>query len=249
MAALGVMVMGGGRPAPTALRTRLPRALHQQQHHHHQLQHQQQPQQQQQRRRRAPAVVAAAGPAVALVLPDGERLALPSKSLTIGSSSSSSESSADLQLSGPGVAPEHVRLELRGGRLFAQALTGDPELLLSPTAVWLDGVELRAGVSDMVRECWGVGCIGTPRLAGTTLHAAAAALALTQPPPPTCTQTHTQVAPSAVLAVGSQEDSSCCLRFDFVEGGGSSAVAEMLVSGMAAGASAEVQEQLKSVQG
>ena len=36
---------------------------------------------------------------------------------------------------------------LQGGRLFVTALTGDPDLLLAPTAVWLDGVELRPNVS------------------------------------------------------------------------------------------------------
>lgn len=40
--------------------------------------------------------------------------------------------------------------EWKGGRLFCTTLSADPDMLLAPTNCWLDGVELRPGVSYMV---------------------------------------------------------------------------------------------------
>jgi hypothetical protein len=67
---------------------------------------------------------------------------MPQAALIIGSAED-----ADLQLQGSNIAAQHARLEHKGGRLFCTALGGDPDLLLAPTHCWLDGVELRAGVS------------------------------------------------------------------------------------------------------
>lgn len=60
------------------------------------------------------------------------------------------QAQADVKLVGQQVDAEHAKLELKGGRLFCTALSGDPELLLSPTRCWLDGSEMRAGVAYMV---------------------------------------------------------------------------------------------------
>ncbi|PRW56301.1 hypothetical protein C2E21_5063 [Chlorella sorokiniana] len=144
------------------------------------------------------AAAAAAGgsaPPVKLELPGGTTVAMPSSSLVLGSAAD-----ADLQLEGSGVAAQHARLEWKGGRLFCTALSADPDLLLAPTNCWLDGVELRPGVSYMV-------------------------------------------APGARLAVGTQDNS---LAFAFQEGG-SSAMTEMLMKGLAASASKEVQDKLQGM--
>lgn len=84
---------------------------------------------------------AADGVAVTLTLPCGTELAMPKAALVIGSAAD-----ADVRLEGSNIAPQHVRLEHKGGRLFCTALSGDPDLLLSATHCWLDGVELRPGV-------------------------------------------------------------------------------------------------------
>lgn len=101
------------------------------------------------RRTAALAPVAAAGasgggatPPVKLTLPDGSTLAMPQAAMVVGSSAE-----ADLRVEGPGVAAQHACLEWRSGRLFCTALAADPDLLLAPTHCWLDGVELRPGVS------------------------------------------------------------------------------------------------------
>ncbi|EFN58546.1 hypothetical protein CHLNCDRAFT_140654 [Chlorella variabilis] len=119
-------------------------------------------------------------------------MAMPQAALVIGSAAD-----ADVQLEGSNVAAQHARLEWRGGRLFCTATSGDPDILLAPTHCWLDGVELRPGVSYMV-------------------------------------------APGARIAVGSQDT---CLTCKFEEGG-SSAMTEMLMKGLAAGASKEIQDKL-----
>lgn len=80
-----------------------------------------------------------------LTLPSGTTLAMVQATVVVGSAPD-----ADLQLEGSNVAAQHTRLEWRGGRLFATALSGDPDVLLAPTHCWLDGVELRPGVSYMV---------------------------------------------------------------------------------------------------
>lgn len=59
--------------------------------------------------------------------------------------------SADIPAQGADVVAEHARLEFRSGRLFCTALhAADPDALLSPTATWLAGSELRPGVAYMV---------------------------------------------------------------------------------------------------
>lgn len=117
---------------------------------------------------------------------------MPRASLIIGSSED-----ADLQLQGSDIAATHAKLEYKGGRLYCTALGGDPDLLLSPTACWMGGVELRPGVSYMV-------------------------------------------APGTHIAIGSQGNSITCA----FEETGSSAMAEMLLKGLAASASKEVQDKL-----
>jgi hypothetical protein len=69
---------------------------------------------------------------------------MPRASLIIGSSED-----ADLQLQGSDIAATHAKLEYKGGRLYCTALGGDLDLLLSPTACWMDGVELRPGVGSI----------------------------------------------------------------------------------------------------
>lgn len=49
------------------------------------------------------------------------------------------------------MAAEHARLELKSGRLFCTALSAmDPDNMLSPTATWIDGTQLRSNVAYMV---------------------------------------------------------------------------------------------------
>lgn len=67
---------------------------------------------------------------------------MPAAAVVVGSSGE-----ADLQVQGTNVAAQHARLEYKSGRLFCTALAADPDLLLAPTHCWLDGVELRPGVS------------------------------------------------------------------------------------------------------
>lgn len=117
---------------------------------------------------------------------------MPRASLIIGSSED-----ADLPMQGSDIVATHAKLEYKGGRLYCTALGGDPDLLLSPTACWMDGVELRPGVSYMV-------------------------------------------APGTHIAIGSQGNSITCT----FEETGSSAMAEMLLKGLAASASKEVQDKL-----
>lgn len=127
-------------PAPSAPRLRRPQRG------------QLQPRRQQRRlaaaRRGLPPAAAASGgrppsaPPVSLTLPDGTQVAMAQAALVIGSAAD-----ADLQLQGAHVAAQHARLDFKGGRLFATALSGDPDVLLAPTHCWLDGVELRPGVS------------------------------------------------------------------------------------------------------
>ncbi len=61
-----------------------------------------------------------------------------------------SSTSSDIVLQADGVAPEHAKFEFKSGRLFCTALSAkDPDNLLSPTATWIDSIELRPGVSYM----------------------------------------------------------------------------------------------------
>ncbi|KAL4457751.1 hypothetical protein ABPG75_012616 [Micractinium tetrahymenae] len=99
---------------------------------------------------------AGAAPPVKLTLPDGTSLGMPQAAVVVGSSGD-----ADLQVQGANVAAQHARLEFKCGRLFCTALAGDPDLLLAPTHCWLDGVELRPGVSYMVAPGARIG-LGAP---------------------------------------------------------------------------------------
>ena len=92
---------------------------------------------------------------------------------------------------------------MKGGRLYCTALAAaDPDTLLSPTATWIDGIELRPGVDYMCSP----GCTLAFGQAGTVFVA------------------------------------------EFSEGaGGGGAMAEMLMKGMANGASQEVQDKLSTM--
>lgn len=68
-------------------------------------------------------------------------------------------------------------------------------------------------------------------------------LSASQRPPYPAPSCLVQVAPGARLSVGSQDNALTC---SFTEGGGS-ALTEMLMKGLAAGASKEVQERLKDL--
>ena len=49
------------------------------------------------------------------------------------------------------VHSEHAKIEYKSGRLFLTALyAADPDNILSSTATWLEGTELRLGVNYMV---------------------------------------------------------------------------------------------------
>jgi hypothetical protein len=62
-----------------------------------------------------------------------------------------SGASADISIQADGIAPEHARFEFKGGRLFCTALSAkDQDNMLSPTATWIEGNELRPGVNYMV---------------------------------------------------------------------------------------------------
>jgi hypothetical protein len=95
-------------------------------------------------------------------------------------------------------------MEFKSGRLFCTALhAANPDALLSPTATWLSGSELRPNVAYMV-------------------------------------------APGATLSFGTEGANA--LTAEFEEAGGAGGMAEMLMKGMAAGASnAEVQDRLKDI--
>ncbi|CAG9466748.1 unnamed protein product [Pedinophyceae sp. YPF-701] len=68
------------------------------------------------------------------------------------------DGSCELQVQADGVAPQHARLEMKAKRLMCTALTSDgtptdPDALLpdtGPSAVRLNGSEIRAGVAYMV---------------------------------------------------------------------------------------------------
>jgi hypothetical protein len=60
------------------------------------------------------------------------------------------------------VSPEHAKFEFKSGRLFCTALSAkDPDNLLSPTATWVEGIELRPNVSYMCSPNATL-CFGTP---------------------------------------------------------------------------------------